>query len=262
MKPEGPFNFLEGDTFSFACHPAVSCFTECCRDLKLVLTPYDLLRLKKALGLVSSDLLDQFVVIKPQELNGFPGVYLKMNEDERHACPFVSPEGCRIYKDRPGACRIYPIGRASSKTKGQDEAKEFHFLVKEDHCRGFDEAKEWSIKSWSQDQGLEPYTFFNDCWTEIIQHKGSLGPEALIPQKLQMFFMASYNLDQFRKFVLKSTFLQRFVVPEERIRKMESDDEELLRLAFQWLKLVLFGEKALPLRQEQMPNSQGPDYGP
>jgi uncharacterized protein len=250
MKSEAPFNFLEGDTFSFACHPGVSCFTECCRDLKLVLTPYDLLRLKKALGLVSSDLLDQFVVIKPQEFNGFPGVFLKMKEDERHTCPFVSPEGCNVYKDRPGACRIYPIGRASSKTKGQDEAKEFHFLVKEDHCLGFDEVNEWSVKGWSQDQGLEPYTFFNDCWTGIIQHKGSLGPEALIPQKLQMFFMASYNLDQFRQFVLKSTFLKRFFISEERIQKIESDDEELLRLAFQWLKQVLFGEMIIPLRQE------------
>ena len=249
MKPEEPFKFLEGDTFSFACHPGVTCFTECCRDLKLVLTPYDLLRLKKASGLVSSDLLDQFVVIKPRELNGFPGVFLKMNEDEGRSCPFVSPEGCRIYEDRPGACRIYPIGRASSITKGQDEAKEFHFLVREDHCHGFEEAQEWSIKGWSQDQGLEPYTSFNDGWTEIIQHQGSLGPEAMIPQKLQMFFMASYNLDQFRQFVLKSTFLQRFIIPEERIQKMKSDDEELLRLAFQWLKLVLFGEKAIRIRQ-------------
>lgn len=249
MKSEDPFKFLEGETFSFACHPGVTCFTECCRDLKLVLTPYDLLRLKKALGLVSSDLLDRFVVIKPGEINGFPGVFLKMKEGQGRPCPFVSPEGCLIYEDRPGACRIYPIGRGSSKTKGQEEAKEFHFLVKEDHCRGFEEAQEWSIKGWSQDQGLEPYTFFNDDWTEIIQHQGSLGPEALIPQKLQMFFMASYNLDQFRQFVLKSTFLQRFVIPEERIQELESDNEELLRLAFQWLKLVLFGEKTIPIRQ-------------
>ncbi|MFH0789406.1 MAG: YkgJ family cysteine cluster protein, partial [Pseudomonadota bacterium] len=60
MTTQEPFDTLEGDSFSFACHPGVSCFTECCRDLNCVLTPYDLLRLKKSLGMTSSDLLDQF----------------------------------------------------------------------------------------------------------------------------------------------------------------------------------------------------------
>ena len=241
------FDLLEGG-FAFACHPAVACFTECCRDLKLVLTPYDLLRMKKALGLNSGDLLDRYILIKPSELNGFPGLFLKMNEDQRQTCPFVTSEGCRIYNDRPGACRIYPVGRASSQPKGREGAREFHFLVKEAHCQGFKEPKEWTVREWSRDQGLEPYTLFNDLWTEIIQHKGSLGPEEAIPQKLHMFFMACYNLDQFRSFVFKSTFLQRFDLDEARVRQIESDDEALLQLAFEWLKMVLFGEKAIPLK--------------
>jgi Fe-S-cluster containining protein len=249
MADSETFTILEGGAFSFACHPAVPCFTECCRDLKLVLTPYDLLRMRKPLGLLSSDLLDQYTIIKPQELNGFPGLFLKMNEDERHICPFVTPKGCRIYHDRPGACRIYPVGRASSKLKGQEEAREFHFLIREAHCRGFEEPKEWTIREWSDDQGLERYNAFNDLWTEIIQHKGSLGPEETIPQKLHMFFMACYNLDQFRAFVFKSTFLQRFDLSDESVEQIKSDDEALLLLAFQWLKLVLFGENAIALKQ-------------
>ena len=34
------------DTFRFGCGPHVPCFTECCGKLELVLTPYDVLRLK------------------------------------------------------------------------------------------------------------------------------------------------------------------------------------------------------------------------
>jgi uncharacterized protein len=244
------FDYLEGDTFSFACHPGVTCFTECCRDLNLVLTPYDLLRLKKALSLTSSDLLDQLTIIKPNEHNGFPAVWLKMKDDERRTCPFVTPAGCRLYDDRPGACRIYPIGRASSRTKGQDGAREFYFVIKESHCQGFQEPRSWSIAAWSEDQGLSPYTFYNDLWTEIITHKGSLISAEAIAQKLQMFFMASYNLDQFRQFVFKSTFLKRFAISEETVKKMETDDEELLKLALQWLKFVLFGEKGIPLKTD------------
>ncbi len=250
MNNPEPFEYLEDNSFSFACHPGLSCFTECCRDLRLVLTPYDILRLKNRLGLASTDFLDQYTVIKPGEHNGFPAVLLKMREDERRTCPFVTPSGCRIYEDRPGACRIYPIGRASSRTQGQEKAREFHFVVKEAHCLGFNEPRQWTVEHWSQDQGLQPYSFFNDQWTEIITHKGSLGSEEMISKKMQMFFMACYNLDQFRRFVLESTFLQRFDVPEETISRMRTDDEELLKLALRWLKFSLFGEQGIPLRQE------------
>ncbi len=250
MDHSEPFEYLEGNTFSFACHPGVSCFTECCRDLRLALTPYDILRLKNRLGLSSNDLLDQYAVIKPGEHNGFPAVFLKMQEDDRRTCPFVTPSGCSIYEDRPGACRIYPIGRASSRTQGQDKTREFHFVVKEAHCLGFNEAKQWTVEQWALDQGLQSYSLLNDEWTAIITHKGSMGPEDMISKKMQMFFMACYNLDQFRQFVFKSTFFRRFDIPEESIHRMKTDDEELLKLALQWLKFSLFGEQAIPLRQE------------
>jgi uncharacterized protein len=259
MNQTETFDILEGERFSFACHPAVTCFTECCRDLKLVLTPYDLVRMKKALGLISGDLLDRYAVIKPKELNGFPGLYLKMNEDERQTCPFVTAEGCRIYQDRPGACRIYPVGRASSKIKEQEKAREFHFLVREDHCQGFKEPKDWTVEAWQQDQGLEPYTAFNDRWTEIIQHQGPMGPQGMVERKLHMFFMACYNLDQFREFVRKSSFLKRFSLSEERVCQIERDDEALLLLAFDWLKFVLYGEPTLPLKPENSLSAGGPE---
>lgn len=250
MDQAEPFQYLDNNTFSFACHPGLPCFTECCRDLRLVLTPYDILRLKNRLGLTSGNFLDQYTDVKAGEHNGFPAVLLKMQENERRTCPFVTATGCRLYEDRPGACRIYPIGRASSRTQGQDQAREFYFVVKETHCLGFNEPDQWTVENWGLDQGLKPYSFFNDLWTGIITRKGSLGPAENISKKMQMFFMACYNLDQFRRFVFESTFLGRFDVPEETVKRMKTDDEELLRLALQWLKFSLFGEKGLPLRQE------------
>ncbi|MBI4766487.1 MAG: YkgJ family cysteine cluster protein [Deltaproteobacteria bacterium] len=250
MDHRQPFEYLDNNTFSFACHPGLSCFTECCRDLRLALTPYDILRLKNKLGVNSGDFLDQYTTVKPGEHNGFPAVLLKMGEDEVRPCPCVTPSGCRIYEDRPGACRIYPIGRASSRTQGQEQAREFHFVVKEPHCQGFNEPEQWTVEHWALDQGLKPYSFFNDEWTGIITHKGSPGSEEAISRKMQMFFMACYDLDQFRRFVFESTFLRRFDIPEEIIKRMKTDDEELLKLSLLWLKFSLFGEKGLPLRPE------------
>lgn len=245
----GPFRYLEDRTFSFACHARLSCFNECCRDLKLVLTPYDILRLKKQLGLSSTEFLDRYGAVEAFAHNNFPGVFLKMNDDEGRTCPFVAPQGCRVYPDRPGACRIYPVGRGSSKTKGQPETRELFFTIREDHCLGFSEPKSWSVETWMDDQGLAPYNAFNDLWMEIITRKGSLGAEDTVEKKLQMFFLASYNLDRFRQFVLQTRFLERFEVPEPMVKQIGEDDEALLRLALSWMRFALWGEPALKIRE-------------
>ena len=99
--------------FSFACHPGVPCFTECCRDLKLMLTPYDIVRLKNRLGLTAGDFLDHYGSTCFDEQRNLPTMALKMREDARKTCPFVSRDGCTLYEDRPAACRIYPLARAS-----------------------------------------------------------------------------------------------------------------------------------------------------
>jgi hypothetical protein len=88
----------------------------------------------------------------------------------------------------------------------------------------------------------------NDQWLEIITARKSLGPEKVRRQKLQMFFMASYNLDSFREFVFKSRFCERFAVPSQLKRQLQVDDEALLQFAFDWLKFSLFGEKTMQIK--------------
>ena len=47
-----------GDKFRFRCHKDISCWTNCCHNTNLFLMPYDILRLKKRLGLDSLLFLD------------------------------------------------------------------------------------------------------------------------------------------------------------------------------------------------------------
>ncbi|MBI5584770.1 MAG: YkgJ family cysteine cluster protein, partial [Deltaproteobacteria bacterium] len=169
--------------------------------------------------------------------------------DEGRTCPFVTPQCCRVYPDRPGACRIYPIGRGSTKTKGQPQTRELFFYIREEHCLGFQEAKPWTAESWMADQGLVPYNFFNDLWMEIITHKGSLGAEETVERKLLMFFMASYNLDQFRQFIFRTRFLERFDLPGPVLDQIREEDEALLRLALRWLRFAFWGEPTLKLKE-------------
>jgi len=243
FDPSGPFQPLEGEDFCFACHPSVPCFNKCCANLTLALTPYDIIRLKNRLNMTSGEFLDRYTETRTDQDQRFPRVTLSMLDREGRPCPFVSPQGCAVYEDRPGACRIYPLGRGSA-----PGGREMFFLVREDHCRGFEETREWTVRSWMADQGLDQYNAVNDLWMEIITSKKSMGQEAQVMKKMQMFFMVSYNPDRFREFVFQSPFLARFKIDPDIIEAARTDDLALLKLGFDWLKFSLFGEKTIEVR--------------
>ncbi|MEW6267611.1 MAG: YkgJ family cysteine cluster protein [Thermodesulfobacteriota bacterium] len=235
----GPFQALSGKSFRFACHPDVPCFNQCCADLTLALTPYDVVKLKNRLGLRSDRFIELFT--EPHlDQDRFPRLKLKMTGGTRRPCPFVTTAGCSVYQDRPGACRIYPLGRGSAAG-----GREMFFLVREDHCRGFEQPRTWEIEEWLADQDLIEYNKYNDRWMEIITAGKSLGPEPHRLKKLQMFGMVSYNLDRFRDFVFGSGFLGRFIIDSETADLARADDLALLDLGFSWLKFALYGEKTL-----------------
>ncbi len=243
-----PFKPLTGNTFKFRCYKGIECFTKCCADLKLVLTPYDILRMKNRLGIPSDNFLDKYTDQETDSQSRFPMVRLKMNQDEKRSCPFVSPDGCTIYEDRPGACRIYPLGRAATKPDVRTNALEKFFLVIEDHCLGFQEDREWTIEEWMKNEGVYEYNAMNDQWLGIITSQKDLGPEKDHHRKIQMFFMASYNLDRFREFVFKSKFFELFNVEPGIKERLAFDDVELMKYAFDWLKFSLFGDKTIQLK--------------
>lgn len=241
------FKPLTGRTFRFRCHKAIPCFTSCCADLKLMLTPYDVLRMKNRLGLASQTFLERHTDTTYDPSVRFPRLLLKMQQDEKKTCPFVTPDGCTIYEDRPGACRIYPIGRASIKVQSEEAAREKFFVIEEEHCLGFQEDRQWSVEEWMAGEGLEDYNKMNDQWMEILTSSKSLGSEKDVHRKLKMFFMASYNLDRFRDFIFKSRFLELFSLENSLTEALSSDDVALMRFGFRWLKFSLFGEKTIQM---------------
>jgi len=239
------FKPLEQGEFLFNCHKGIACFNECCAKLRLVLTPYDILRLKNRLGLSSEDFLDRYTETMIERHARFPTVRLKMRTDEKQTCPFVTPEGCSVYEDRPGACRLYPLGRAS--TMAGKGAKEKFFMVCESHCLGFKEKKSWTLEEWLGHEGVEEYNSMNDQWLEIVTSSKKLGPEQ-VTKRLQVFFMVSYNLDRFRKFIFESSFFNLFEVDSDLKDELAQDDTTLMKFGFKWLRFSLFGEKTLKAR--------------
>ena len=89
----------------FRCHPGVSCFTACCGNINIILTPFDILRIRRFLGnLAAEEFLLRFTTPTLLEKTDMPGVKIHLDQEGR--CPFVTPEGCTIYEARPTTCRF------------------------------------------------------------------------------------------------------------------------------------------------------------
>ena len=246
-----PVKLTKDSRFKFRCHPKVRCFTACCSNVNIALPPYDLLRLRKRLGLAAHEFISQYGDIQILDKTLFPVVTLKMRDDEKKSCPFVTPQGCTVYEDRPNICRYYPVGMATLRKVDAEGGKdEFYFMTKEDHCKGFEEDKQWTIGEWRMDQGADLYDEMNRGWMEILIKKKSHGQGKEFPEiKNEMFFKMSFDTDYFRAFVFNSSFLDLYDIPAERIEKVRTDDTELLKLSYEWLRQAIFAEETLPFKE-------------
>jgi Fe-S-cluster containining protein len=237
MKVVEPRKLTPESRFKFRCHPGVSCFTECCGKTTIILTPYDILRLKNRLNMKAADFLAKYTRTEAHDKSGFPMVIMDMPRFENR-CPFVRPvTGCTVYNDRPATCRYYPIGQGSLIT--EEGLDEFFFYVREQHCRGYEEEAEWTVTSWRQDQGVDQYDEMNREWKIMMLRRAENGGPVTDERGNRLFAMVMYDLDQFRNFVFKSRFLQIFSVDDEVREKIWDDDDELLKFGYQYIKMAL-----------------------
>ncbi len=229
----------EGQTFCFECTPEAPCFNRCCRHQSIPLTPYDMLRLRRNLGLASDVFLDRFGQARSFPDSGLPLVMLRMLSDPDETCPFVTQAGCQVYDDRPGACRCYPLGRGSRMAR--EGVAETIWLVEEPYCQGFaDGTRDWTKAEWFEHEGVGPYNAANDRYMRLgAMVAASGGP---VDEKMgNMAFLCLYQLDRFREFIGRVGLFSRVTADEARQAAVLSSDEAALDFALDWLELVLFG---------------------
>ena len=236
------------DRFTFRCGSDLDCFKKCCQDVTIVLTPYDVLRLKRALRMDSSEFLEKHTISPDAPGQKFPLVILKMDGESRQ-CPFLAEQGCGVYTDRPWACRMYPLGAAEPKNPTPDDHA-FHFVIREDLCHGHSQVCSVSVREWIAGQGVEEFEMMGAGFNDLTLHDFWDGNTKLTPQQWDMFYMACYDLDRFRRFVFGTRFLQLFEIDEARVEAIRTDDEELLEFGMQWLRFVLFQERSMRIRRD------------
>jgi uncharacterized protein len=250
MKDVEPTQLTLNSKFSFRCHKGLNCFTKCCRSINILLTPYDIIRMKKRLNLSSDEFLDEYTFMEIDEKSSQPLIRMKMKEDGEKSCPFVTPEGCTIYEDRPANCRYYPVGQGARRIEGKKgpENEEFYFLIREPHCLGYGEATEWTVQSWREDQQASLYDEMNREWKEIQLRRNPLMKKPDSNQQAQLY-TAYYDVDRFRRYVLESRFLDVFEIEPEEIEKIQTDDVALMNLGLKYAKFLLLLEKTLKVKE-------------
>lgn len=238
--PGTEFRLGPGDMFFFACHPGLDCFNTCCRNKHLPLTPYDVLRLKSGLGMHSDRFLSEHALYRLDPESGFPVLSLRMKEAPESPCPFVTLNGCRVYEDRPTACRLYPLGRAAGQDPAEPEGRPFYFRLDTPGCLGTGEPGVWRVEEWERSQGLAPYVRMNDRMLDIVYHPGRDRRKPLNEKQVQKVMVACYNLDIFREIVFTPRFHEIHPLEEGTKNRIADDDTALLELGMAYLFRTLF----------------------
>lgn len=229
------------DTFQFSCNAGVPCFNECCKDVNQFLTPYDVLRLKRHLGVTSGEFLEKYTTRHLGPETGLPVVCLKTDPQDGFICPFVSSEGCRVYESRPSSCRTYPLARLLSRSRETGQVTVHYALLAEPHCQGHSRNGKQTVREWIASQGIAPYDAMNDRMMDIISLKNRLLPGPLDVKSRQLFSMACYDLDAFRKYLTENFSPQALGLNAESWGLLLEDDEALLKFGLTWLQQALFG---------------------
>ncbi len=151
--------YTKNDLAKLGCADCAGC-SACCQGMgtSIVLDPLDVFRLMKQCGMSFDDLLEQRIELNMVDALILPN--LKMHS-ERDACSFLTKEGrCSIHSDRPGFCRMFPLGRIYETRNGK---REFHYFLQVDECKKKNRTKV-KIQKWIGEQDSTRYEKYILDW--------------------------------------------------------------------------------------------------
>ncbi len=110
-EPDGPRPAFRSDEaraepFGYVCGQC----SNCCRDKRIQVNPYELARLARAAGVSARE-------FRQRHTEDGAGTHLARYESG--ACVFLGERGCTVHGDRPLVCRLYPLGRRITAEGGE-----------------------------------------------------------------------------------------------------------------------------------------------
>lgn len=187
--------FSGNDMAKLGCGECDGC-SDCCRGMgqSIVLDPYDIYQLQKVTKQNFAQLMQEFIEL--HVLDGLILPSIKM-QDDTDACGFLDENGrCSIHADRPGLCRLFPLGR------NYDEKGLRYFLL-EDACRIQNRTK-IKIKKWLEVNALPQYEKFLIEWHDfrkqmqekMIDSQSDAYVRNVNVKMLEIFYQKPYDMDE------------------------------------------------------------------
>ncbi len=187
--------------------------SDCCHGMgnSVILDPLDFYRISSRLGLRFEALLGDKL-----ELNIVDGVILpnlRMADNEDEACAFLDAEGrCSIHSDRPGICRIFPLGRVY-------EEGSFSYILQTHECKKANKSKV-KVGKWIDTPDIKRnqsfiqdwHDFLKDVQAELLMRGEDTYIKKITMQILQCFYVEPYMQD--------ADFYQQFYKRLEQMKRM------------------------------------------
>lgn len=183
--------YTAGDMVKIGCNDCAGC-SECCRMVgdTIHLDPYDIYHLEKALNKSFEELMAD--TIELGVVDGMICPKLKIREGGA-GCVLLSEEGrCTIHNDRPGFCRMFPMGRIY-------EENGFKYFLQVHECPYPNKTKV-KLRKWLGISGLEKYEEYVCSWHFFIKDMQEIvaGTEnEAISKNLNMYLLRQFYVNRY-----------------------------------------------------------------
>ena len=158
------------------------CSSNCCtKSAPIILNPYEIAMICKERSMSYEDLLD---IVETDRAKGFPLVMLPRDP----SCHFWTGRGCSIYRARPLACRLYPLGRVF------DHGRSHIVLPDLNVCSGLSSSPAKTVADYLREQDTEMLIQMADHWIDFVSEMERL-PLSDKPVTSIAFHMLVYSPD-------------------------------------------------------------------
>jgi Fe-S-cluster containining protein len=144
------FDMTRDSPFSYACHAC----NRCCHNKAIRVSPYEILRLARYLGISTTQFIENHTEA------GGTVLQTKENGD----CGFLGERGCGVHPDRPLACRIYPLARWVS----PDGEESFGLLTPHPNTEGV-YGTSGTVQDYLDHQHLAPFFAMSERYGKLYQ---------------------------------------------------------------------------------------------
>ena len=173
------------------CNGCEGC-NACCMGMgeSVILDAYDMHRLKLRTRRSFEDLMQDAIELHVVDGVILPNLSMKSGPQEK--CFFLDEAGrCSIHEDRPGICRLFPLGRYY-------EENRFRYFLQTNECPK--RRTKIKVSKWLDVPNPKKYEEFIDSWHNLLK----------IMEELYEKFSASGREDMAKKYNLM--FLQIFYI--------------------------------------------------